>query len=375
MRQTERVIFDLRSGHPVLLRSGDQATLVQAVEGLNQDALSALNGYAGAAAINVVLTGHRLSAIRPDLLLPSRLVSVALPKTATVAQLMDYAAAREPELALAVTAKALAAPSVAERAAINLARRGRLLPAMVSVILSETAAAEVEALVAEGAVLALDAGTALTNTAASAVSLERISEADVPLVGAEKTRFILFREGAGMREHLALMIGDPDHWSQPVPVRLHSACLTGDLFGSLRCDCGEQLRSGVEAIAEQGGGLLLYLAQEGRDIGLANKLRAYSLQDMGLDTVDADQVLGFSDDERHYEVAVAMLEALKVQRIALLTNNPAKINAVRRGGIEVVSREALHGKVNVHNQRYLQAKSSRSGHLLGELLDQEASSI
>jgi GTP cyclohydrolase II len=149
-------------------------------------------------------------------------------------------------------------------------------------------------------------------------------------------------------------------------VRLHSACLTGDLFGSLRCDCGEQLRTAVRRIAELGGGIQLYLDQEGRGIGLANKLRAYAIQDTGLDTLDADRHLGFRADERSYGVAAAMLGSLGVGPVQLLTNNPQKIAALRELGIDVIGRLSLITSTNVHNERYLRAKRERAGHLSGE---------
>lgn len=370
MRQTERAIFDLRSGHPVLLRSGNQAALVQAVEGLDARALARFRSYSPGARVNVVLTRHRLAAILPRLSVQSELVCLEVPGAQTLDALRNVVLAPESSGLDELVRAQLAEPSSAERAAVALARRGRLLPAMVSLVVQDRDAEAVEALVADGTLLALDAGKAEAMAAPGNAGIERVSEANVPLLGSEETRFVLYRESGADREHLALLIGEPDQWPQPVPVRLHSACLTGDLFGSLRCDCGEQLRSGVEAIAASGGGILLYLAQEGRDIGLANKLRAYSLQDTGLDTVDADQVLGFSEDERQYHVAVAMLRDLGVGRVALLTNNPTKINAIRRGGIDVVSRQALHGQVNAHNRRYLSAKANRSGHLMGTLLDQ-----
>jgi GTP cyclohydrolase II len=162
-----------------------------------------------------------------------------------------------------------------------------------------------------------------------------------------------------------VIIGKFDQKSA-VPVRLHSACLTGDLLGSLRCDCGEQLRTAVARIAALGGGVLLYLDQEGRGIGLPNKLRAYVLQDEGLDTVDADQHLGFLADERTYEVAAALLEELGIERITLLTNNPQKISALRDHGIEIVGRLPLVTSSNTHNERYLKAKTERAGHLAEE---------
>jgi len=158
-----------------------------------------------------------------------------------------------------------------------------------------------------------------------------------------------------------------------VPVRLHSACLTGDLFGSRRCDCGEQLRGSLEHFDKRGGGVLVYLAHEGRGIGLGNKIRAYRLQESGLDTVDADGVLGFGEDERSYEAAVAILRHLDVERIELLTNNPNKVGAVEAGGIEVVTRTPLYGEINRHNLKYVQAKVNRSGHWLAEMIAQRAS--
>jgi GTP cyclohydrolase II len=156
---------------------------------------------------------------------------------------------------------------------------------------------------------------------------------------------------------------------RPVPVRLHSSCLTGDLLGSLRCDCGDQLHSAVGQLAASGG-VLLYLAQEGRGTGLASKLRAYRLQDGGLDTIEADRHLGFRDDERDYRAAAVMLRALGVRRISLLTNNPRKIDCLQRGGIEVATRRPLVAPVNVHNARYIDTKRERAGHLGAPLSDE-----
>ena len=193
-------------------------------------------------------------------------------------------------------------------------------------------------------------------------SLLRVSEAPVPLAGHERSRFVLFRETVADLEHVAIIIGEPDP-SQPVLVRLHSSCLTGDLFASLRCDCGDQLRGAIDRLGE-GGGVLLYLAQEGRGIGLANKLRAYDRQDAGLDTIDADRYLGFRGDERNFAVAVQMLHELGIGRIRLLTNNPAKIAALRQAGIDVVERIGIGAPVNRHNERYITTKRDRAGHLI-----------
>ncbi len=196
-------------------------------------------------------------------------------------------------------------------------------------------------------------------------ALQLLSRARVPLADALDSEIAVFRDEHSLAEHVAVVIGKPDP-TGAVPVRLHSACLTGDLLGSLRCDCGEQLRTAVARIAALGGGVLLYLDQEGRGIGLPNKLRAYVLQDGGLDTVDADQHLGFLSDERTYDVAAALLLELGVKRIRLLTNNPQKIISLRDHGIEVVGRVPLVTTSNTHNERYLRAKHERAGHLAEE---------
>jgi len=153
-----------------------------------------------------------------------------------------------------------------------------------------------------------------------------------------------------------------------VPLRLHSACLTGDVFGSRRCDCGDQLRLALTRLEDLGGGVILYLEQEGRGLGLANKMRTYQLQDAGLDTIDANAALGFDDDERDYGVAVRMLQILGVKRVRPLTNNPAKLDGLTQAGIDVVGRIPLHGPVNADNRRYLTAKATRAGHKLDHLL-------
>jgi GTP cyclohydrolase II len=173
---------------------------------------------------------------------------------------------------------------------------------------------------------------------------------------------VAFRPADGGAEHLALIIGKPD-LSQPVLTRLHSACFTGDLLGSLRCDCGEQLQGAIARLAEAGGGVLLYLAQEGRGIGLVNKLRAYQLQDDGLDTLDANRRLGFEDDERLYLPAVQMLAELGISSVRLLTNNPTKVEALARHGVTVSERVPHVFPANPHNRRYLATKAKRSGHL------------
>jgi GTP cyclohydrolase II len=262
--------------------------------------------------------------------------------------------------------------SPTELAGLALTRFGRLLPALVSVEV-DPGSPVLTGWVEDGTILEVSRGEVERAVAPSGIEVTSVAEAPVPLADAEHSRFIFFREGGGFLDHVAVLIGPREDWPDPVPVRLHSACLTGDLFGSLRCDCGEQLRGSLHHFKNRGGGVLVYMAQEGRGIGLGNKIRAYALQEDGLDTIDADGVLGFGADERRYDAAVAILRHLEVERVELLTNNPDKVRAVEEGGIEVTERTPLYGGINRHNLRYVQTKVDRSGHWLMDMISQRAS--
>lgn len=370
MRQAERALFDLRRGLSILLRQPAGDILVQAVEGLDDDALAALQALAGSPA-RLVLSEHRMAALgRRQTSAPGAATGVSLDLSPLPGSpvLRELAWKRGAALPAGATEHAA---SAAERAALRLLGRAQLVPAAIACTVAPARAEAVAAEVASGTLLAVSAAEALELCATGSGGLTRISEARVPLAEAENSRFVLFREADGVHEHVAIVIGDAAAWPEAVPVRLHSSCLTGDLFGSLRCDCGEQLRRGVAAINAQGGGILLYLSQEGRGIGLANKLRAYGLQDEGLDTIDADQVIGFSKDERDFRVAHEMLEQLGVRKVLLLTNNPSKVEALQHAGINVVARQAIYGEVTTQNQRYLHTKANRHGHWLHELLSEQ----
>lgn len=236
----------------------------------------------------------------------------------------------------------------AAAAALRLARRAGLLPAL---FVGGTAG---------------DDAVALSSTAVASYdlspSLTIASRARLPIASADKAEIIAFRSVEDAAEHVALLIGNPS--GRPPLVRLHSECLTGDALGSLKCDCGPQLRDALAAIAASEWGILLYLRQEGRGIGLVNKLRAYALQDQGFDTFDANLRLGFADDERDFGVAAAMLRLLGQDKIRLLTNNPRKVAGLQASGIAVTEQISLHSGANPHNQAYLDAKRLRSGHQL-----------
>jgi len=195
-----------------------------------------------------------------------------------------------------------------------------------------------------------------------------VAEARVPLEDVPEARIIAFRAADGGIEHLAILVGEPEAFAAAggTPLaRIHSECFTGDLLGSLRCDCGPQLRGALKKMAQHGHGVMLYLAQEGRGIGLVNKLRAYSLQDAGLDTLDANRALGYGADERNFLVAAEMLRQLDIGRVRLLTNNPDKLASLTACGIEVAGRESHEFEGNGVNDGYLATKAERFGHMIG----------
>jgi GTP cyclohydrolase II len=275
--------------------------------------------------------------ISPDMLTPAGLQALADPTRAQSGGALT-----------GVPARPLAA------AALLLAKLGHLLPAMV---------------VAEAnpgcGLVSVSATDILTYQGEANASLVRVAEAVVPLAEAQDARLVAFRPSDGGAEHVALLIGRPEHADAPL-VRIHSECFTGDMLGSLRCDCGPQLHQAIRRMEAEGSGVLLYMAQEGRGIGLVNKLRAYALQDRGLDTLDANRALGWGADERDFTAAALMLRDLGVTRVRLLTNNPEKTLALADAGIEVTARLRHAIAANGVNDSYLDTKARRFGHLLGE---------
>jgi len=240
------------------------------------------------------------------------------------------------------------------RAALELARIAGILPAF---LVDPAEAGEAQPVAASDLAAYADAG-----------QLRIVTRARLPVSAHEEAEIVAFRSAADLREHVALVIGKQSGDRLPL-VRLHSECLTGDILGSLKCDCGPQLDGALHAMAHEargsgGWGVLLYMRQEGRGIGLVNKLRAYRLQDQGFDTVEANQRLGLPDEARDFPVAARMLELLGAGQIRLLTNNPAKVAALEAAGITVSERVPHQLPENPHNARYLATKRDRSGHLL-----------
>jgi GTP cyclohydrolase II len=193
-------------------------------------------------------------------------------------------------------------------------------------------------------------------------SLKMVGEARIPLNSGIRTRFVAFCDALG-ENSVAIIVGEPD-LTKPVRVRLHSACLTGDVFGSRRCDCGNQLHAALKQISDEGNGVLVYMRQEGRGIGLAAKIHAYKLQEEGLDTVEANARLGFASDLRDYGLGAQILFDLGVRKFRFLTNNPKKVIGLEGYGIQMVEQVPIRSEANPHNARYLETKRTKMGHSL-----------
>ena len=346
-----RARTDLRAGVPVVLRDDGGASLILAAETATADRLAALR----AAGQTVLTITERRAATLKARAYDGDLARIILPNEATVTWVRAMA---DPAADLTHPMKGpftslRDSPADAHRAAIRLAKSAHLLPAV---------------LVAQPADLA------------SASELTSLTVNDLTSTGRSRSPFAdrrqprsafrirgrslhVFRPDDGGEEHYAVEIGTPDR-DAPVLTRLHSACFTGDVLGSLKCDCGPQLKAALRAMGDEGAGVLLYLNQEGRGIGLANKMRAYALQDQGFDTVEANHRLGFEDDERDFRIGASILRALGFSAARLMTNNPAKVARLQSCGIDVVERVPLAVGRTSDNTDYLDVKAQKSGHLL-----------
>jgi GTP cyclohydrolase II len=344
----ERGLAEFRSGRPVLITSASDAITALPVDGMTEEMLAAFRLLSRPVRPFLLVTVRRARAIGVEASGPT---GIALPDFCSAGEIFALAAAAQISCHLESIQVGMSAG-----AAIELAKQAHRLPAL---LIGGGNSVGVQMCEPPLVAVAAEAVAQCRDAAAGAVSLA--AETTIPFSGFS-ARFVVFRDGNGGTP-MAVIVGSPD-LTEPVLVRLHSSCLTGDVFGSRRCDCGDQLRLSLMQLAQHGGGIVLYLEQEGRGLGLVNKIRAYQLQDAGLDTVDANSVLGFEDDERDYAVAVRMLQTLGCTRIRLMTNNPSKLEELSRAGIDVVGRMPLHGPITDDNRRYLAAKAVRSGHQL-----------
>ena len=343
--QVERAVADLRFGRPVVIRDGSSRMAALALDCTQP---STFDTFAETVQQNhsLYLSGPRASRLRI-----ATKQGIAVPLKG-----VDFAAASRLAYALhAETPANWSKANDAMDAAATLARTALLLPAMVC--------ADIDADNDRfSACLDIDRAT-LNQTDTVRQHFEIVARTRVPLRDFGDAEFVVFRGGLAQRDQIAIIVGEPN-LNRPVPVRIHSSCITGDLCGSLKCDCGDQLLNGLANLHQAGGGVLLYLDQEGRGTGIGSKMRAYGYQHQGLDTIDADAELGFQSDHRRYEAAVAMLQLLSIPSVILFTNNPSKITALRSGGIRVTAREPVFGAITDENLNYLRTKMLRADHML-----------
>ncbi len=371
----ERAMAELRRGGIVVLRDEQgHGGLAISAESCGPRALQRLQGLAQDAPV-LVTTRRRAEAIGMEI--PPHIaggmgetnkpITLDLPEGVPVDIILrphetEPDASRHAALRLLSRPIASHAPMIAQTA-IELAKLARLLPAIVLGPLTADPGNKRRDWAREQDLIYVDTADVLAYEDTASRNLQQVAQAHVPLEGAENARILAWRPSDGGKEHLAIVVGEIDP-TEPVLIRLHSECFTGDLLGSLRCDCGLQLRGAIAELAKQGSGVLLYLAQEGRGIGLVNKLRAYELQDDGFDTIDANEQLGFDADERIYAPAATMLSRMGIKRVRLMTNNPEKISQLERYGVEVTERVQHSFPANGHNENYLRTKAERAGHLL-----------
>src|SRR6202142_1405551 len=346
-----RGVAEFHARRPVFISGAGETLLTLPVEGLDAPRLAEFVALCASVVPRLVITARR---------------ALALGLNATTPVALNFTAGLDVDIILALVAGAkigrpldVKAAGPAASAAIDLVKLSQGLPA---VLIADVVAGRA----IDHHIITLEAEAVARFGDETIRSLAIASKASVPLNSGTRVDFVVFRDAMG-GSPVAIIVGKPD-FSEPVLVRLHSACLTGDVFGARRCDCGDQLNLALKRLEEIGGGVVLYMPQEGRGLGLANKMRTYQMQDDGLDTVDANTTLGFYDDERDYGIAARMLQMLNCNRVVLLTNNPAKLDGLAKSGIEITGRMALEAPINAANRRYLTAKAARAGHRLNHLI-------
>lgn len=350
---TDRAIRDLRSAVPVLLYNDNSAQLVMAAE--YADKPGTLPPPEGRPFTRIVLSAERATTLggKNEITTLDAAALSAAQRDALINPLSTD------KISLASYAPSPA--NALDRTAITLAKHAELLPALMGAPLDFQGRAAQQWAWDHG-LLPLNANAVMDYTTHQSEALLQVSDALVPIDDAGTFHIRCYRPANGGLEHLALVAGDPSSSTEAVPIRLHSSCLTGDILGSLKCDCGEQLRKAIHDIGKAGCGVVLYLNQEGRGIGIANKLKAYQLQDDGNDTFDANEMLGYAADERHFGIAAEILRQLGVKNVRLMTNNPSKIAQMEAYGL-TVERVAHHVDANEVNAPYLHAKRTKGGHL------------
>jgi GTP cyclohydrolase II len=357
-----RAIADLRRGAPVLFCSNlGYAAIAKPAEQVTKDSLLDLAAETSSMPY-LLITSQRARAIGLKPKDGVAACSILLPNQYEPEHILQLIG----DLPLTMDVSTLTVLPEGEDSMANLVlmlmRSARLMPAALATHIPDTDPRKLSRWALDRGFIMVEENAIRSFEETAAELLREAARAKLPLKQAENAEVVIFQPKDGGTEHFVLMINSTDESQVPL-VRIHSQCITGDILGSLKCDCGDQLQMAIKQMASSGKGLLIYLAQEGRDIGLVNKLRAYALQDTGLDTVDANHAIGFETDHRYYLPAAVMLRHLGHEKIRLLTNNLDKIEQIESCGITVTERIALTPMSNPHNENYLKTKKNRTGHI------------
>ena len=365
----ERAISELRRGGKIIISdiNSGMSVILTAAEMIEVDTITNLSQLTSSRP-NIILSSNRSNAL--GLASNSYPCSILIEKTWSINDILSLCMPlhnhAQPNLNGVVFEKSNNVVSIC----LLLLRQARLLPAGLISIISNVPIEKVSDWASNNNIVYIDSINVTSFEKNNAERLSIAVRAKVPLAETDNCEVVIFRPKDGGNEHFCLLIGKSryslnNQEAAHIPmVRIHSQCITGDILDSLKCDCGQQLKESIKLMAQADEGILIYLAQEGRDIGLLNKLRAYALQEKGMDTVEANLALGFKDDERLYYPVKEILKKLNVNSIKLITNNPRKINHLTNLGIKVVERIPIKIKANKYNKKYLKTKSKKSGHIL-----------
>jgi GTP cyclohydrolase II len=356
-RAVHRAIAEARRGVPVVL-AARHPLIIAPAETVGAEGLRLIDLLSVGQASLLLAPSRAAAVLKHEITAMAPAIALKLARPLIDAATLKRAA--DPTMEQILPEFEIVDPPDEAEAALALGKLARLLPAMVVAPVRPGWASQPIGT----DLLSVPADDLLAYPLLLAASLTKVAEVAVPLDAAPDARLIAFRALDQGIEHMAILVGDPAAREAPL-VRIHSECFTGDLLGSLRCDCGPQLQGAIARMAAEGDGAVLYLSQEGRGIGLINKLRAYTLQDHGLDTLDANRALGWQADERNFRIAAAMLSALGLHRIRLMTNNPEKVSSLLACGVDVAERVPHEFAPNGVNDAYLATKARRFGHLFG----------
>ena len=363
----ERAISELRRGGEIVITDNNSnlSVLITPAELIQNDTVVNFSNLTKSRP-NIVLSANRCKAlgIKTD----NKPCSLLIDKNWSILDILSLCLPSSNHKKLEINGVITESPNSISSSALLILRQSRLLPAAIMSLVTSVHIENIRSWCFKNNLIQVDLEDIKNYEKTSADNLVMEVKANVPISYTDNCEIVVFRSQDGGDEHFCLIFGKTRQSSKssrlnPL-VRIHSQCITGDILDSLRCDCGEQLKNSIKMMADADEGVLIYLAQEGRDIGLLNKLRAYSLQENGMDTVQANENLGFNDDERLYYPARKILSLLKIKEIKLITNNPKKVNHLINLGINVTERIPIQIKPNKHNKKYLDTKSRKSGHLL-----------